>query len=141
VGYRYYDHKDVEPLFPFGFGLSYTTFDYGNLQVPASMKVREMFEVKVTVKNTGKVPGKETVELYISDKVASLPRPPKELKCFAKVALQPSESKTVSFHLDERALSFYDPRQKCWVAEPGEFDVLVGSSSRDIRARATFKVN
>jgi beta-glucosidase len=89
------------------------------------------------VKNAGDVPGKEVVQLYVGDKEASLPRPPKELKAFAKVALRPGESTTVSFVLDQRALAFYDPYQMQWRVEAGEFDILVGSSSRDIRARAT----
>ena len=94
--------------------------------------------MSLTVKNTGAVAGKEVVQLYVQDKESSLRRPPKELKGFAKVALAPGESQEVRFTLDERALSFYDPQAGCWVAEPGEFAVLVGSSSRDIRSQATF---
>jgi beta-glucosidase len=135
VGYRYYDAKDVEPLFPFGFGLSYTTFEYSDLQVPEAVKVGETVAVSVTVKNTGDHVGKEVIQLYVRDEESSLVRPPKELKGFVKVALQPGESKTVHFTLDQRAFSFYDPYQRQWVAEPGEFTILVGASSRDIRAR------
>ncbi len=138
VGYRYYDQKGVEPLFPFGFGLSYTTFEYSDLQVPKTVQPGEPVEVSVTVTNTGVRAGKEVVQLYVADKVSSLARPPKELKGFKKVSLDPGESKTIDFTLDQRALSFYDPTQKRWVAEPGEFEVLVGSSSRDIRLRAAF---
>lgn len=137
VGYRYYDHKDIEPLFPFGFGLSYTTFAYSGLRVPKTAAVGKPVRVSVRVKNTGERAGKEVVQLYVRDKVSSLPRPPKELKGFAKVALRPGESKVVKFLLDERAFAFYDPYQKRWVVEPGEFEILVGSSSRDIRAGAT----
>lgn len=137
VGYRYYDHKDIEPLFPFGFGLSYTTFAYSGLRVPKTAAVGKPVRVSVRVKNTGERAGKEVVQLYVRDKVSSLPRPPKELKGFAKVALRPGESKVVEFLLDERAFAFYDPYQKRWVVEPGEFEILVGSSSRDIRAGAT----
>jgi beta-glucosidase len=137
VGYRYYDQKDVEPLFPFGFGLSYTTFEYSQLQVPPVSKIGEPVRVSVTVKNSGGVQGKEVVQLYVADKEASLPRPPKELKAFAKVSLQPGESANVSFVLDQRAFAFYDPDQKGWRVEAGEFEILVGSSSQDIRARAT----
>jgi beta-glucosidase len=137
VGYRYNDKKDVEPLFPFGFGLSYTTFDYSQLQVPKSSKIGEPIRVSVTVKNAGDVQGKEVVQLYVGDKEASLPRPPQELKGFAKVALLPGESTTVDFVLDRRAFAFYDPYQKQWRVEAGEFEILVGSSSRDIRARST----
>jgi len=135
VGYRYYDKKDVAPLFPFGHGLSYTTFLYSDLKMAKKVKVGKMVEVSLTVTNTGKVAGKEVVQLYVSDLQSSLPRPPKELKDFAKLALAPGESGTVAFILDDRALSFYDPHKKAWVAEPGEFEVLVGSSSRDIRVK------
>ncbi len=134
VGYRYYDKKDVTPLFPFGHGLSYTTFAYSGLKVPRKVKAGQKIEVSLTVKNTGKTAGKEVVQLYVSDLKSALPRPPKELKGFIKVALKPDESQTVTFSLDERSLAFYDPHRKAWVAEPGEFEVLVGSSSRDIRA-------
>jgi beta-glucosidase len=130
VGYRYYDMKDVTPLFPFGHGLSYTSFAYSNLKVTRKVKAGRMVEVSLTVTNTGKLDGKEVVQLYVSDLKSSLPRPPKELKGFAKVALAPGESETVAFSLDERALAFYDPHKHAWVAEPGEFELLVGSSSR-----------
>jgi beta-glucosidase len=136
VGYRYYDERGVEPLFPFGFGLSYTTFEYRALQVPEVVQPGEVVNVSMTVTNTGAHAGKEVVQLYVSDKESSLARPPQELKGFKKVFLQPGESRTVDFALDQRALSFYDPYQKRWVAEPGTFEVLVGSSSRDIRLRA-----
>jgi beta-glucosidase len=139
VGYRYYDQKGVEPLFPFGFGLSYTTFQYSDLQVPETVRPGgEPVDVSVTIANTGDCAGKEVVQLYVCDKESSLARPPKELKGFKKISLDPGESKTIDFVLDQRALSFYDPAQKRWVAEPGEFEVLVGSSSRDIRLSATF---
>ena len=140
VGYRYYDKKDVTPLFPFGHGLSYTSFAYSDLKVTKKVKAGKAVDVSLTVTNTGKTAGKEVVQLYVSDRISALPRPPKELKGFAKVALEAGEAKTVAFRLDERALSFYDPHKKAWVAEPGEFDVLVGSSSRDIRVKAKFTV-
>ncbi len=138
VGYRYYDTKDVVPLFPFGHGLSYTTFAYSNLKLAEQVKPGEPVEVSVTVTNTGSVAGKEVVQLYVADKTASLARPQKELKRFAKIALEPGASQTVTFTLDERALAFYDPYKAEWVAEPGEFEVLIGSSSRDIRLAGTF---
>jgi beta-glucosidase len=140
VGYRYYDQKDVTPLFPFGHGLSYTSFTYSDLKVTKKVKTGEKVQVSLTVTNTGKAVGKEVVQLYVSDCKSSLPRPPKELKGFAKVALGPGESGTVEFSLDERALAFYDPHKQAWVAEPGEFEVLAGSSSRDIRLKAKFKL-
>lgn len=138
VGYRYYDARDVEPLFPFGFGLSYTTFAYSDLQVPKEIKAGQPVEVSVTVQNTGHRAGQEVVQLYVHDKASTLARPPKELKGFQKVLLRPGASTVVTFVLDQRALSFYDPYRAQWVAEPGEFEVLVGSSSRDIQARGTF---
>ncbi len=138
VGYRYYDKKDIKPLFPFGHGLSYTHFAYSDAQAPSVVKAGEPVHVAVTVTNIGNVAGKEVVQLYIGDPVASLLRPPKELKGFKKVSLEPGESTVVEFVLDERALSFYDPYQGRWIAEAGTFEVLFGSSSRDIRARTSF---
>ena len=138
VGYRYYDEKDVTPLFPFGHGLSFTSFAYSDLKVTKKVRAGGKVEVSLTVTNTGKATGKEVVQLYVSDLQSSLPRPPKELKGFAKVALAPGEAGRVAFSLDERTLSFYDPHRHAWVAEAGEFEVLVGSSSRDIRVKAKF---
>jgi beta-glucosidase len=140
VGYRFYDKKAIEPLFPFGYGLSYTTFAYSKAKAPKKVKAGQPLEVSVTVTNTGKVAGKEIAQLYVADRKASLPRPPKELKGFAKIELQPGESQVVTFQLDQRALSFYDPYKKQWVAEPGEFELLIGASSRDIRAKAVFEL-
>ncbi len=140
VGYRHYDQRGIEPLFPFGHGLSYTTFEYSDLKVIDQVKNGENVSVSVTVKNTGKMAGKEVIQLYVRDLASSLPRPFKELKGFKKVALAAGESKTVILELDERALSFYDPYQSRWVAEPGDFEVLIGSSSNDIRARADFRL-
>lgn len=136
VGYRYYDKRDVEPLFPFGFGLSYTTFEYSDLKVPGTFTKDEPVEVTMKVKNSGKCEGKEVIQLYIHDAAASVSRPPRELKGFTKISLQPGQSKDVSFTLDQRAFSFYDVGKKCWMAEPGRFEVLVGSSSRDIKLKA-----
>jgi beta-glucosidase len=140
VGYRYYDKKNVTPLFPFGHGLSYTQFTYSNLKVPKKVKAGDKIEVSLKVENSGKATGKEVVQLYVSDLKSSLPRPPKELKGFAKVYLRPGDSETVKFTLDEHSLAFYDPHKKAWVAEPGRFEVQVGSSSRDIRVKAKFKL-
>ena len=141
VGYRYYDAKIIAPLFPFGHGLSYTAFKYSNLQVtPAAVKADGKINVSIDVKNTGKRQGKEVVQLYVSDKESKVARPPQELKAFRKVSPEPGETKTVKFTLDKEALSFWDEEEKAWVAEPGEFEILVGSSSRDIRARRTFEL-
>ncbi len=145
VGYRHYDKKNVEPLFPFGHGLSYTTFEYAaasaKLQISKdALDSGEKVSVSVMVKNTGQTAGKEVVQLYVADLQSSLPRPPKELKGFAKVDLQPGESKLVTFELDQRSFAFYDPAQKTWLAEAGEYEVLFGSSSRDIRAKVNLTV-
>jgi beta-glucosidase len=140
VGYRYYDRKGVEPLFPFGFGLSYTSFDCRALKVPRVVRPGEPVPVRVTVTNTGKVAGKETVQVYVADPECSVQRPVKELKAFRKLLLRPGESREVAFLLDSRALSFYDPYRKAWVVEPGRFEIQVGSSSRDIRLRKPFDV-
>ncbi len=139
VGYRHYDAEKIEPLFPFGYGLSYTSFEYSNLRVnPVKVKKGDRIIVSVDIKNTGETQGKEVVQLYVSDIESRVPRPPKELKGFRKVDLLPGEKKTVDFILEEEALSFYDPEIKQWVAEPGEFEIQVGSSSRDIRLKETF---
>ncbi len=139
VGYRHNDLKNIAPLFPFGHGLSYTTFEYSNLRVtPVVVESGEEIRVSIDVKNTGKRPGKDVVQLYVRDVVSKYPRPPKELKSFQKINLTPGEVQTVTFILDKEALSFYDPVVRKWISEPGEFEVLLGSSSRDIRARASF---
>ncbi len=139
VGYRYYDKKDIAPLFPFGYGLSYTTFAYRNLRLSTNeLEPGETLGVSVDVQNTGKRAGKETVQVYLRDVQSRLMRPDKELKAFAKIELEPGETKTVTLALDQEALSYYDPAVKGWVAEGGEFEVLVGSSSRDIRLTARF---
>lgn len=141
VGYRYYDHSGTKPLFPFGFGLSYTTFGYSNLSVsPQSGDINEPLTVSFEVKNTGHREGAEVAELYVGDSHASVPRPIKELKAFAKVDLKPGESKPVTLKLDRRAFSFYDVANKDWKAEPGTFAILVGGSSDKIELRGTFNL-
>lgn len=140
VGYRYYDYAGVEPLFPFGYGLSYTHFDYASLRAPAEVKPGETFEVAIDVTNTGPVEGQEVVQIYVRDVESSLPRPLKELKGFQKLALAPGQTGTARFNIDPRALSFYDPVKSAWVAEPGEFEILVGASSADIRASAVVRL-
>lgn len=138
VGYRYYEKKDVQPLFPFGHGLSYTRFAYSGLAWPEEVGAGQDFEVSLTVENTGEVPGHEVVQLYIRDVESALMRPVKELKGFEKVYLAPGEKTKVAFKLTPRDLSYYDPHLPGWVAEPGEFEVLVGASSQDIRLSGTF---
>jgi beta-glucosidase len=139
VGYRYYDKKDIEPLFPFGYGLSYTSFAYRNLTLDTTeYGAGDVVRVNVDVQNTGDRAGKEIVQVYVRDVKSRLARPEKELKAFAKVELEPGETKTVAFTLDEEALSYYDPAARRWVAEAGEFEALVGASSRDIQLTARF---
>ena len=139
VGYRWYDTKQVPVQFPFGHGLSYTTFEYSNAKASKStMKADGKITVSVQVKNTGDRAGAEVVQLYIADPQASVDRPVKELKGFEKVWLNPGESKKVSFSIDASALSYYDMSRSAWYAEPGEFQALLGSTSSDIRANVTF---
>ncbi len=139
VGYRYYDKKGIAPLFPFGYGLSYTAFAYDNLRLSAdTLAPGETLTVTVDVTNIGRRAGAEVVQLYIGDPQAALVRPEKELKGFAKVVLQPGERRTVSLSLDMRALACYDDARATWVAEAGAFEVLIGASSADIRARTQF---
>jgi beta-glucosidase len=134
VGYRYYDTKEISVQFPFGFGLSYTTFAYSNARVNAkTFKDTDGLTVNVDITNTGTTAGKETVQVYVHDHKSSLVRPTKELKGFAKVELQPGETKMVSIPLDFRAFAFYHPEYKQWITEDGEFDLLIGASSTDIR--------
>ncbi|HWQ15760.1 MAG TPA: glycoside hydrolase family 3 C-terminal domain-containing protein [Roseiflexaceae bacterium] len=141
VGYRYYEKKKVAPLFPFGFGLSYTTFAYSNLRLGAqAIGPDEGLEVSVDVTNTGARAGQEVVQLYVRDVAARVARPEKELKGFAKVALAPGETRTVTLRLGREALAYWDDARHAWVAEAGEFELLLGSSSQDIRARATFRL-
>jgi beta-glucosidase len=141
VGYRYFDKKKVEPLFPFGYGLSYTKFDYSDLKIsPDETSPGKPVEVSLHVRNSGSRSGAEVVELYVHDGHASVDRPIQELKGFQRVSLEPGETKEVHFTLDSAATAFYSTAKKEWVTEPGQFDVLVGSSSRDIRMKGSFSV-
>lgn len=136
VGYRYFDKNNLQPQFPFGFGLSYTTFDYSKLTVAASDQGNRIADVSMQVRNTGARAGAEVVQLYVHDAHSHIDRPLRELKGFARVELQPGEAKTVNFPLDLSALSYYSAAQADWVAEPGQFIVQLGASSRDIRLEA-----
>lgn len=134
VGYRHFDTKDIEPLFPFGFGLSYTTFSYENLMIDKiKIKNNDVIKVSIDITNSGKIEGKEIVQLYVQDVESSVERPAKELKRFEKVSLHPNETKTVIFELKKEDFSFYNETVNSWVVENGTFNILVGSSSRDIR--------
>ncbi|MFZ0537895.1 MAG: glycoside hydrolase family 3 C-terminal domain-containing protein, partial [Candidatus Sulfotelmatobacter sp.] len=139
VGYRYFDKQKIEPLFPFGYGLSYTKFEYSDLKVsPHRTSSGTPVEVSLRVRNSGTRPGAEVVELYLHDGHASVDRPVQELKGFRRVELAPGESKNVRFTLDRDAMAFYSTSKKDWVTERGQFDVLVGASSRDIRVKGSF---
>jgi beta-glucosidase len=138
VGYRWYDMRDLEPRLPFGHGLSYTRFAYGNLSVASECRRGEQITVRLEVANTGERAGQEVVQLYVRDLESRLIRPPKELKAFRKIELAPGERTRVELMLDERSLAYWDPEAHAWVAEPGEFEILVGASSRDIHCRARF---
>jgi beta-glucosidase len=138
IGYRYYDAKEVPVLFPFGYGLSYTKFEYSNPRVSAdTFKDVDGLMVTVDVTNTGKLAGKEIVQVYVHDRESGLVRSPKELKGFAKVELQPSETRSVSIRLDFRAFAYYHPEYKQWITEDGDFDILIAASAADIRHTLT----
>ena len=141
VGYRHFDKHNIQPLFPFGFGLSYTRFAYSDLKVsPAKVSPDQPVEVSLKLANSGPRAGAEVVQLYVRDVKSSLDRPLKELKAFERVELKPGEARTVAFKLDKSALSYFDPAKKSWVAEPGAFEVQVGSSSRDIKLKGSFEL-
>lgn len=141
VGYRFIDKNKLKPTFPFGYGLSYTEFKYGEMSLSGKeMTANGTLKATIKVTNIGKVAGKEIVQLYISDKKASVERPVKELKGFKKVNLQPGETVEVEFEITKDALSYFDADKHEWVAEPGDFEVLIGSSSADIHCRGAFKL-
>jgi beta-glucosidase len=141
MGYRHFDKSAVKPMFPFGFGLSYTTFAYSNASVDKTeFTANDMLKVKVEITNTGKYDGAEIVQLYISDVESSLARPIKELKDFGKVSLKKGETKILEFILNKDAFSFYNPEIHKWVAEPGDFKIILGSSSVDLRKEIPVKL-
>ena len=142
VGYRYYDRKRMDVLFPFGYGLSYTTFAYSNLRLSAQrLTDRDTLTVTVDVTNTGKAFGKEVVQLYVGDPVSDVFRPVRELKGFEKVALQPGETRSVSFTLDKRAFAYWSCELGDWYVESGEFTIEIGRSSRDVVLQASVTVD
>lgn len=139
VGYRWHDTKKIPALFPFGHGLSYTTFSYGKATLSSSSLTADgSITVTVPVRNSGDRPGKEVVQLYIGDNKSSLPRPKKELKAFGKIALNPGEEKTLTFTITPDDLKYFDDARHEWVAEPGKFTLYIGASSADIRTQASF---
>ena len=139
VGYRHYDKTGSKPAFPFGYGLSYTTFKYGNLAVtPQSGDLSTPVVVSFDVTNTGSRQGAEVAEIYVGDTHARVPRPVKELKGFSKVMLKPGETRLVQVSLDRRAFSYYDVGKRDWSAAAGEFTILVGGSSESTPLRGVF---
>lgn len=137
VGYRGFDAREQDVSYPFGHGLSYTTFGYSDLDVTLD---EEGGTVSVTVANTGSRAGKEVVQVYVAPPASAVARPVRELRAFAKVALEPGESRRVALTLTRRDLSYFDPRQRRWVVEAGEYAVAVGASSRDLRLTTTVTV-
>ncbi len=141
IGYRYYDEKGIEPQFPFGFGLSYTEFEYREIELDKEiMKDREELKVSVKVKNIGDVGGKEVVQLYVRARDPKLTRPDKELRGFKKVGLPPGGSETVTFTLGNRDFAYYDPEEGDRVVDTGDYEILIGSSSRDIHLEETVRL-
>ena len=138
VGYRYLEKNNLVPTFPFGFGLSFTTFGYSDLTTTKG--ANDTWQVSLKVKNTGKVAGSEVVQLYISDVHSKVPRPVKELKGFARVTLDPGQDKTVSIPLNSRSFAYYDVKGKQWKVEPGSVEIMAGSSSADIRVKTNLLI-
>ena len=142
LGYRHFDRSKVQPLFAFGYGLSYTTFQYSGLSIsPSSADLSAPVNVSFNIKNNGPREGAEIAEIYVGDSHASVPRPVKELKGFAKLHLRSGETKRVTVSLDGRAFSFYDVEKNNWKAEPGKFSILVGSSSEKIELQGEFTLS
>ena len=141
MGYRHFDKFNINPLYEFGFGLSYTTFEYSDIKLSSDeMTQNDTLKVSLTVTNTGEMDGDEIIQLYISDKKASVEREVKSLKGFIRINLKAGESKPITFQIDKNSLSFYDVNNKKWVAEPGMFEVLIGASSKDIRLKEIFEL-
>ena len=138
VGYRYLEKNNLIPTFPFGFGLSYTTFDFSELKV--EKQLNDTYLVTLKVKNTGKITGSEIVQIYVADDHCHLPRPVKELKGFAKVTLDPGQEKKVTIYLNNRSFAYYDDGGKKWKVDPGNFEILAGSSSADIRLKTNLSI-
>ena len=141
VGYRWHDTKKIPALYSFGYGLSYTTFAFSKPEISSKTMTEDgSITVSVKVKNTGNRAGKEVVQLYIKDKKSSLPRPEKELKGFKKISLEPGQETEVNFTITPQELSFYDDKQGKWIAEPGEFEAIIGNSSTDIKGKVNFEL-
>jgi len=148
VGYRGYEHNGTKPLFPFGYGLSYTSFQYANVAVkPADANAKRdgisapLFQISFDVTNTGTRAGADVAQIYVAESHAKVPRPAKELKGFARIELKPGETKTSTVTLSGRSLSYYDADAKQWHADPGEFQILIGRSSQDIQLRGSLTLS
>lgn len=134
IGYKHYDHTKIPPLFPFGHGLSYTTFEYGRPEISSrTLTSNGVINITLAVSNVGPRAGAETVQVYVHDEKSRLPRPEKELVAFEKVFLDEDETKHITIGLDKYAVGYYDTAIPGWIAEEGTFEVLIGSSSADIR--------
>ena len=140
VGYRHFDKAGIAPLFPFGYGLSYTTFAYSNIKVAPTLKPGQIAVVSATITNTGTRAGAEVVQLYVHDPAPKIDRAPRELRSFARVPLAPGQSRTVQFPLEARDLSYFDVPGKQWKADAGRYDIELGASSRDIRLKAPIRL-
>ena len=135
IGYRHYDRVNIDPLFPFGHGLSYTTFEYGRPSLSSKVLTSSAsVHLVMAVTNMGGVAGAETVQIYVQDEKSSLPRAEKELAAFEKVFLEPDETEHITVPLDKYAVGYYDPAKSAWIAEEGTFKVLIGASAADIRS-------
>lgn len=141
VGYRYYDTKEIKPLFPFGYGLSYTNFEYNDLKIEKKeITDQEKVKLSLKIKNTGNVYGKEIVQLYVTDLDSTVIKPKKELKGFTKVELEPGQEKMIEFELDKRSFAYYNTEINDWFVEGGDYEILIGCSSRDIQLKDQIKV-
>jgi beta-glucosidase len=141
IGYRHYDKRKIAPHFPFGFGLSYTTFEYSKMEIsPTRMNETGVAVVQATIRNSGQLAGKEIVQLYVHEQKTKLIRPEKELKGFTKIALNPGEEKTIRFELGRRAFAFFDPSINDWSVNPGRFDILIGPSSNTLPLAVTIDI-
>jgi beta-glucosidase len=141
VGYRYYDKREIEPMFPFGHGLSYTRFEYSDLHCPARMRAGDSIDIAVSVSNVGERAGSETVQIYVEPKNPPEVRPLRELKGFRKIALAAGEKGVARVTLDARAFAYYDADLGNWIVAPGDYEVIAGASSRDLRLRATVRID
>ena len=141
VGYRWYENKNIEPLYAFGFGLSYTSYEYSNLKIEQkSIKAGASLNFTIDIKNTGAIDGQEIVQIYVRDIASSVERPLKELKDFQKIQLNTGAKKTLHFTLTERDFAFWDVKTENWVVEPGQFEILVGSASNTILAKVLLEI-